>query len=1031
MSKVIKYANLASGDVIPFSIESDYYVDQDSNIEELTRMIDLNYITPSFRIYVLYPDETINFEIPKEIIKAGGSYNENYQNGQRRTLSFTVYNYNGDYTPTINMLWAGTRLRLDIGIEYNGTRVWFEKGYFVISKTTPSLTNNGQEVAITANDKFSLFENSTGRLENTFEIPEGQNISDIIKEIQQLELGDGSIFDPKGLIISEKLKGKRTQVTITKNAGDTYGSILNELATQLSAEIFYNANGVLTLVPITEVTQDKEKAIIYSFNADMGDMSQLNFDYDYNQIVNRIVVVGNSKNGGVYKATAINNDTRSPLCYQRIGYRTGNIINDSNIYSDLLAEERAEYELRQKLILKTTTTASILFNPFLSINNLITIDSEFFDLKHDKFLLQSISFAIDFSGQMNITFSNILNLSTDIEVISGITPRKVPDVDMSGLMYPLSAYTRNKKFYNGQLYYSIGESHITDVTQDTEFRELIPISGDLLPYDTLCFIYAPVDDRYFCPPNGFENYWHDIGVREENIYIRYYWIDLRGYYQSREYVDINNGGLHINDPSGSGNGIMIDYVYAINDTGEFRFDNTSGRTSILLYRIGETGTINEWPITSGINSIDGFKTQDKIYYTPFEYDSGLTVGKNFSTTRLDSLPYAAVTTWSSEYSAIEVVRDAYRKTVDGSLNNLTGLYQNQKANVTINFGNTNQGFTFSIHYYAVANDGSIEIIDIAQEPIPSDGKYILQNVYNNLKYTDANVFGVLHIEAPDHRWEEVTYISMTADAIEGGFPIRYTSPYSFNETYKNPIEYSTTMLTVEPRNLRGITVGVGVGVESVTIRYCNGDTGQYVNETITQDRTRIIVPVNTYITYYATPEYGYACPINEDNPYTFVVSDSTVTILPESYGWHKVASCDISMRLREEYDLSSIYGVNKDARTILKGNFYCKAKEDSKTASSEGVTEIKTYPHVINNTINDSSGPEGENIDSSITFQATCTQTVRGRGEVTTPYTSKLGATSNTTLICQSYRVVGYYAEPIVCYVVADIYQVRTKYEQR
>ena len=38
--------------------------------------------------------------------------------------------------------------------------------------------------------------------------------------------------DAAGLAISEKLKGKRTQVTITKNAGDTYGSILNELAIQ-------------------------------------------------------------------------------------------------------------------------------------------------------------------------------------------------------------------------------------------------------------------------------------------------------------------------------------------------------------------------------------------------------------------------------------------------------------------------------------------------------------------------------------------------------------------------------------------------------------------------------------------------------------------------------------------------------------------------------------------------------------------------------------------------------------------------------
>ena len=117
------------------------------------------------------------------------------------------------------------------------------------------------------------------------------------------------------------------------------------------------------------------------------------------------------------QAIAINSDEGSPFCYQRIGYRTGEIINDSNIYSDTLAEERAEYELRQKLILKTTSTSEIVFNPFLSVNNLIGVTSEFYNLRHVRFLLQSVSFSLDFSGTMSITFSNINNLRTNIEIV--------------------------------------------------------------------------------------------------------------------------------------------------------------------------------------------------------------------------------------------------------------------------------------------------------------------------------------------------------------------------------------------------------------------------------------------------------------------------------------------------------------------------------------------------------------------------------------------------------------------------------------
>ena len=419
MSTYIKYNLLSSGEVEPIILESDFYVNSSTDIEYLEQQINLNHVTPRFRIYVLHADETINYEIPSENIKAGGSYSENYQNGQRRSLSFTLWNENKQYSPNIDTLWAGTRLRFDIGITVGVETLWFVKGYFIITKASPSLTPSGKEVAISASDKFALFDGTLGRLADTYEITEGTDIREVIENIKTLELGDGSIRDTKPIFYHEKFENKTVQVSIVKNAGETFSDILLELATQLSAEIFYSATGNLTIVPITDVTQDKNKSVLYSFNDTDGDMSQLNFDYDYNSIINRVVVLGNSQNGGVYRGVAVNNDERSPLCYQRIGYRTDNIINDSNIYSDILAGERAEYELRQKLILKSSVSFSVLFNPFLTVNNLISINSEFYNLVNEKFLIQSISFGLDFSGQMNLTISNIQNLATNIEVKHG------------------------------------------------------------------------------------------------------------------------------------------------------------------------------------------------------------------------------------------------------------------------------------------------------------------------------------------------------------------------------------------------------------------------------------------------------------------------------------------------------------------------------------------------------------------------------------------------------------------------------------
>ena len=381
------------------------------DILHLIRWMNNNYTMPKWRLYVLYPDETINYEIPQEDIRTGGSFEENYQDGQRRSLTFTLHNQDRKYSPGINSFWTGTRLRLDRGIcTIDGTTLWCESGIFVVSQAQNNLSPSDRSVQITAKDKFSLFDGKPGTLETTYEIPIGSEIEQVIKTIQLMDCGNGEPFDSKPMVFHSSLKGKVTQATISKSAGETLGSILLELATQLSAEIFYNAHGNLTIVPTNEVNGDEDKPTIYDFVAEDGDLSGLNFTFDLDSVINRVIVTGSSLSGGVVTAVAVNDDASSPLCYQRIGYRTSSVINDTNITTQYLAEERAQYELRKVLILKSSTSIGILFNPLLTVNNLITITSEYFGLSHERFLIQSISCPLDYSGSMTVTISNIKNL---------------------------------------------------------------------------------------------------------------------------------------------------------------------------------------------------------------------------------------------------------------------------------------------------------------------------------------------------------------------------------------------------------------------------------------------------------------------------------------------------------------------------------------------------------------------------------------------------------------------------------------------
>lgn len=296
---------------------------------------------------------------------------------------------------------------------YLGTTIWVEKGIFVITKANCSEDSNGNKITqITAGDKFVLFEGKTGVLDDTTEIPVGSKIRDVITSILVMDPGNGFPFDQKPIIYNADFQGKTVQSSISKSAGETYGSILLELGTQLSSEVFYNSQGNLTFVPTTETTSDNDKPLLCEVEAGKGDYDSLSFDIDFSSIVNKVIVTGssNSSSSGVYKAVAVNDDPKSPLCYQRIGYHMGSVINDSNITSNTLAKERAEYELRKVLMMKSSVSFNVAFNPLVTVNNLVSVTNSFFGMASKRFLIQSMSCSLDYSGTMSLSLTSLDNI---------------------------------------------------------------------------------------------------------------------------------------------------------------------------------------------------------------------------------------------------------------------------------------------------------------------------------------------------------------------------------------------------------------------------------------------------------------------------------------------------------------------------------------------------------------------------------------------------------------------------------------------
>ena len=407
---------VGSGDVVSgiLEAENNLLVDYSAYCKPIyiKNLLKRSRIIPRFRLFVCNPDGTRRYQIPNDDIASGGSYSENYQNGQRRTLSFTLINNTGKYTPGIDTIWINTVIALDIGIiaPEDGITFWFQKGIFIVNSANPTHTNKDCTVAVECSDKFSLLTGAMGRLVNTVEIPSGTLIEDVINDTLKNPTGNGYVFDSSPFIYNSAFKGRKTPLTVSGSSGSNWGDLLTQLADILSAEIFYNSEGRLTLIPTTEVISDRDKPVLFDFVDVLGDFQNDNMTFEMNEFINKVVVIGSNVNGHTVTAEAINDNPSSPLCYQKIGYRMKEPINDSNITNDFLAQERADYELRKASIAKTKLSSTVFLNPLLSVNNLVTFTDEFFSFRKERFLVQSISFNLDYNGIMSLTVSNINDL---------------------------------------------------------------------------------------------------------------------------------------------------------------------------------------------------------------------------------------------------------------------------------------------------------------------------------------------------------------------------------------------------------------------------------------------------------------------------------------------------------------------------------------------------------------------------------------------------------------------------------------------
>ena len=396
--------------------ESTYvYAPDYVDLQKVINLLKAPIIKTSYRLYVLNQDETINREIPEEdIIVSECSYSENYENGQRRNVNIALNNSDGKYTPSVNNMWINTRFRLDIGVSstYYTDTYWFPRGIYVLGNPVAERGSSDKKLSLNLLDKFAYLEGPVGTLEATYEIPVDTDIKSAIGGILGLDNGMGYPVDCQPFVYDASFEGQTMPYTLSKDAGSTLGDMILDIAHILNAECFYNNMGNLTFIPINVTSNDTDKPVLWDYSEDEAELFNLSMTYDFENTINSVHVVGDNINNALFYASAENTNALSPICIQRVGRRIL-YINDTNIFSNKLAKDRARYELRIRGILGTSSTINVSFNPLLFVDNLITITDSFFDFKREKFLIQSISYNFGTGNQMTLSCSNLTNFTPD------------------------------------------------------------------------------------------------------------------------------------------------------------------------------------------------------------------------------------------------------------------------------------------------------------------------------------------------------------------------------------------------------------------------------------------------------------------------------------------------------------------------------------------------------------------------------------------------------------------------------------------
>lgn len=343
------------------------------------------------------------------------SVNVNKNNGVRRSISIKLANIDGEYNPSPRgRIWANSKFKLSLGLRiYNEATLidedkFFTQGTFVTRSPKVDSFNNGCELQLEGIDKFSLFDGQlSGRLQTTYVIGTASLVLDAFRAVLEAKLDVAETIDKDPILpylqpITD-VTLQNPPYTIIEGLGKTQKDLLEHMRITTSRDMFYDKEGRFKF---QDDIADFEKAPKWNFSDEDGIYLGSSNTYEFEDMINKVVVVGSTIDGVTLNGVAVNDNVQSSSCIQRIGVKL--LKRDvSSISTQAQADGYANYLLNRLTILQNSITIQCVPIHLLDVDEIITLTDNNHNYIDKRFVILGYSISDD-SMSLTATDTNEL-----------------------------------------------------------------------------------------------------------------------------------------------------------------------------------------------------------------------------------------------------------------------------------------------------------------------------------------------------------------------------------------------------------------------------------------------------------------------------------------------------------------------------------------------------------------------------------------------------------------------------------------------